>query len=635
MKYRPDIDGLRAISVIAVLLFHYEFALFSGGYVGVDVFFVISGYLIIKILYSEANDGTLSFWRFYDRRIRRLFPALGAVMTFCFAMAYFLMLPRDFEIFGLSAFAAALSFSNFVFWRSGSSYFAEDSDFFPLLHTWSLSVEEQFYLIAPLIIWYCVTRLKQYFHKIFAAVFIASFLLSAWGAYAMPGATFYLLPTRAWELMFGGVLAIGMIPSPKTGQARTIASVVGIALIVAPIFLYWKGMTFPGFAALPPCLGAVLVIWSGQGNQKSMNVVSRILSLKLPVAIGLISYSLYLWHWPVIVFAKYAATDPLGLSEKTLLIGASFALSYASWRWIETPLRRGDILWKTVRHRFLSVATGAVVFSLTGIAIWQLDGAPKRLPDNVLELSAQSGDWSIYGRRCLAENDGNMTFEDTCVFGPESGLPIVIFSDSHGVSLGHALAEEDGGPNARVRLVAARSCPPALDYFEAGDGCANHVSKMVAELETLPPTKIVLAAYFFKWQQEQQPETFWAGFRVVTQKLKSAGHDVVIIGPVPPHDYRSLPPNLAIWARLGRDPSDFRYKVDSEVRNRIDAKLQALSKAEDIPVISLEDYVCPRENSCVGVMDGVLVYSDKHHYTVTMAGKLVRDVIAPVLQTIN
>ena len=338
-KYRPDIDGLRALAILPVLLFHADLGC-TGGFVGVDVFFVISGFLITSLILKEINSDAFSLIRFWERRIRRIIPALIVVIAVTLLAGWFLYLPEDFCSVGKSVMAQVTLMSNVYFWRL-TGYFAAGVDTKPLLHTWSLAVEEQFYVFFPLLLIF-LARMKRFsFAKTIFWLGIGSFVLSVIGSYTKPAATFYLLPTRAWELMIGAFLAA--IPEKQVSNPwlNETVGLTGLGLILFSILYYSQDTRFPGLAAIPPCFGAAMIIVSGSGKS---TLIGRVLTLRPSVFIGLISYPLYLWHWPLLVFSKYLAIKPQSTEIRVVLLMVSAALATLSWKYIETPFRKRRIV---------------------------------------------------------------------------------------------------------------------------------------------------------------------------------------------------------------------------------------------------------------------------------------------------
>jgi peptidoglycan/LPS O-acetylase OafA/YrhL len=337
MKYRREIDGLRALAVLPVILFHAGFSAFGGGYVGVDVFFVISGFLITSIIVSEQDKGSYSILKFYERRARRIMPALFAVLAVCVPAAWMVMLPDNFREFSKSLISVPAFASNFYFLRA-SDYFSTDSALKPLLHTWSLAVEEQYYVFFPLLLALIWPWGRKRVSLVLAVLLLLSLGLAQGTVAHHPGAAFFMLHTRCWELLIGAMLAIQMPPQGHLmGKSRVaeIGSLAGMALILGSIVVYTESTPFPSVYTLAPTLGTALILAFASPH----NLCGRLLSTRPMVGIGLISYSAYLWHQPLLATAREAL-----LAEPTpaILLGlvlATFVLAYLSWRFIETPFR--------------------------------------------------------------------------------------------------------------------------------------------------------------------------------------------------------------------------------------------------------------------------------------------------------
>ncbi len=372
MIYRKEIDGLRALAVVPVILFHAGFEWISGGYIGVDMFFVISGYLITTILLQEQQHGTFSIVNFYERRARRILPALFTVLLVCLPFAWFLLLPYELKEFGKSLIAVVAFVSNILFCL-GTDYFTTDTELIPLLHTWSLAVEEQFYIVFPLFLALFAGKNKRILVILIVLIALVSLGLTEWGWRYFSEANFYLIPTRAWELMLGALTALYLFskPQPK-GFICHIASLLGLGMILVSIFFLDKNIPFPSLYALVPTLGTALIILFANNH----TLVNKLLSFKPFVMIGLVSYSAYLWHQPLFVFARayYMALPSvsimLGLSVISVLIG------YISWRYIEAPFRNKQRF--TQKQIFASSLLGGLFFILIGIALVVSDGAMYR-----------------------------------------------------------------------------------------------------------------------------------------------------------------------------------------------------------------------------------------------------------------
>lgn len=337
MKYRTEIDGLRALAVIPVILFHAGLTPFSGGFVGVDVFFVISGYLITTILIEDINNQRYSIFRFYERRARRILPVLFFVLISTLPIAWLTMDVAALAKYGTASLATLLFASNFYFWRS-EGYFEESAELNPLLHTWSLAVEEQFYLFFPLFLVFIWRFGKQKAFWFIVGLSLCSLVLAEWGWRVKPQANFYLAPTRAWELFVGSLVAFMMYK--RAPVSCNLRAILGLLFIVMAIFLYDKSTPFPSVYTLLPVVGTALIL-----GYSRTTFVGKVLSLRPIVFVGLISYSAYLWHQPIFSFFRYLSKS-LELSANQILAGLAlcFALSYLSWRFIETPFRGSKYL---------------------------------------------------------------------------------------------------------------------------------------------------------------------------------------------------------------------------------------------------------------------------------------------------
>lgn len=340
MEYRREIDGLRALAVLPVILFHAGFETFRGGFVGVDVFFVISGYLITTIILAELEQGKFSIINFYERRARRILPALFLVMLACIPFACFWLLPSDMKDFSKSLVAVSVFVSNILFLRE-SGYFDTVAELKPLLHTWSLAVEEQYYVIFPLFLMLFWKLGKRWILVSLGLVFVSSLALAQWAAFAKPAAAFYLLPTRGWELLIGAFAAFYLSQTNFKDFGKGISEFggwLGVALILYAVFTYSKATPFPGLYALVPTIGSVLIILLATQQTTVGNFVGN----KAFVRIGLISYSAYLWHQPLFAFARQISLTEPSNGIYLILSISSFVLAYFTWRYVEAPFRRRE-----------------------------------------------------------------------------------------------------------------------------------------------------------------------------------------------------------------------------------------------------------------------------------------------------
>lgn len=437
-QYRPDIDGLRAIAVLSVFINHLSASALPGGFIGVDIFFVISGFLITSQVHKEICEGNFSIKQFYKRRINRIAPVLMLVIVTTLLVGLIVLSPADLIRLGKSSAYAMVGLSNVFFWREYGSYFAGNSAEAPLLHTWSLGVEEQFYLIWPLLTLLLFKVGRRYMLTILAILTVAAIAVSQAGVNVATSAAYYLLPTRFFELMIGGVLALLVVHvQPTTRLQSQFSLVAGFVLIIGSLALISKSSPFPGVTAVWPCIGAALLIWAGSGRFTS----SRLLLSRPMVFIGLISYSLYLWHWPIIAYLNYL-NIAIGPIVGTGVVVAAVGLSWLSWKFVETPMRRTGVsltFSKVFAQRFVIPVVALV--SIGGAAAYT-KGFPQRFDPRVVEL-------------------------ETAL----ESKPNILRSGCHVPT-----ALYDTPPSEKCRLGSEK---PTLDGILIGDSVANHFTGML------------------------------------------------------------------------------------------------------------------------------------------------------------
>lgn len=438
MNYRPEIDGLRALAVVPVVLFHAGLAGFAGGYVGVDVFFVISGYLITSIILGDIRQQQFSYASFYERRARRILPALFLVMLACVPFAWLLLAPDPFEAFADSLTSTTLFYSNFLFWRE-SGYFDTAAELKPLLHTWSLSIEEQFYLLFPIALMAVWRRARAHTGKILLGGALGSLALAEIFNGPRPEATFFLLHTRAWELLLGAWLAYRAATQPITvgNSMGPLLTLAGLLLIAAAVVLFDQQTPHPGLLTLAPALGTALIIVYGG----SPGLAHRLLTQRVVVGVGLISYSLYLWHQPVFAFARASSLHELPTAVMLLLIAVAVLLAVLTWRYVEAPFRNR----KQVSARRLWQIAGITAALIIGIGVTGAvsHGLPQRFAGHeqaLLAVKKQNANQSfrIDGKLC-----SNRALDESCVLGVAGTAPDwALVGDSHAGSLARALHEQ-------------------------------------------------------------------------------------------------------------------------------------------------------------------------------------------------
>ena len=518
-KYRTDIDGLRAVSILAVMCFHFGLPAF-GGYVGVDVFFVISGYVITLSLLGDLVAGKFSILAFYERRVRRIFPALIFTFILCWLAAWLLFLPADFVDFSNSLLSSATFVSNIYFWKN-SGYFDTSAQLRPLLHTWSLSVEEQFYVFMPIAVYLTHRFLRARWLLAFVPVLLASFALSAFATYSAPTANFFVLPTRAWELLLGALLVFAHLPAARGRIAEALA-LCGAALIAFAIVAYSDATPFPGVSALAPCVGAVLLIYAGTHAQTS---VGRLLTLPPIVFIGKISYSLYLVHWSIIVFTRHATLrEPTDL-QIVLIAVASFALATFSWAVIERPFR-----WpkkRIPRARLLFGGAGAMALAaLVGATGVLLHGIPGRLSGPVQQAQIDPDTWMTGVCFLLDDQDYRAWNADRCRRTSGYGENALLWGDSFAAHYVPGLIANADNLTANVFQYTAAGCPPVLSYYSyARPNCQKFNAHV---LEIIPRYDIKTVVMAARWLDMRQRGLDTLAATIAS--LKAAGVDVWVIG---------------------------------------------------------------------------------------------------------
>ena len=516
MKYRAEIDGLRALAVVPVILFHAGFEWFSGGFVGVDVFFVISGYLIATIIISEMAEGKFSIVNFYERRARRILPALFFVMAACLPFAWLWLTPNYLKDFGQSLVAVSTFSSNILFWIE-SGYFDTAADLKPLLHTWSLAVEEQFYMLFPIFLMLTWRLGVKSILILLSIVFIVSLGLAQWGAYFKPSATFFLLPTRGWELLVGVFAAFYLKykPHPKSASINQVLSLLGFSIIFYSAVTFDENTPFPSLYALIPTIGTGLVIVSAVPK----TFVHSLLSFKPIVGIGLISYSAYLWHQPLLAFGRHRKLLEASDLETLSLCFISFLLAWISFKFIESPFRDRK---KITTSNFLkSALVGVFIFISFGLSVHFNDGFKDRLNyylDTVTLIE------SPLREECH-------TKEIACEFfgGPSE---YATFGDSHVVEISYALAEYLQPLGVSVQQNSYSSCTP--NYSDTNSYCFEWTKQAIERITNSASIKNVIVSYRLEHylKNSENPSQIWDDlFKILNEFLISGKKVYFIIQP--------------------------------------------------------------------------------------------------------
>jgi peptidoglycan/LPS O-acetylase OafA/YrhL len=488
---------LRAVAILPVVFFHYGVPGFRGGFVGVDVFFVISGYLITSLIENEIECGKFSLVHFYARRIRRIFPALFAMLAIVSAVAFVVLFPVDLVRFAQSLFATALFGANFEFWRE-AGYFDAFADQKPLLHLWSIAVEEQFYLLFPALLLVLRRATQRWRIAAIVGVLAASFGLSAWGVAAAKVATFYLLPARAWELMLGALFALGAVPQLRSRLFSELLAALGLTLILGAIFVFSPQLPFPGPAALLPCIGAALVIYAAHPGR---NFGGKILAARPFVFMGLISYSLYLWHWPIFVFATYIGLrEPSGM-PCILLIALSFMLATVSWRYVEQPFRSAQFRIR-LRTAFGTAACAMALMAGSATVTASTDGLPERLRPGLQRILAEQDDHEPHIEDCFFRTAQDVRDRRLCRIGAKNARPsFLLWGDSHADAILPAVSKAAARAGRTGLFAGGEACPPLLGVTAPRPGCRAFNDAVAALARNPNISEVILEARWAKYAE--------------------------------------------------------------------------------------------------------------------------------------
>lgn len=653
--YRPDIDGLRAIAVLAVVAFHFNVGPVPGGFTGVDIFFVISGYLITGNILDNLRADSFTFSDFYQRRIRRIFPALLVVLLFTFATA--LTVRWDDELFSVlrpfgatyhGVVAGAAFITNFTLLHS-ANYFTQTGTTQPLLHLWSLAIEEQFYIVWPLFL-FGLFRLKLSSLPFVLAIAAVSFGFNVFTVQSSPELAFYSLQSRAWELMLGAALACvgegGGVLWPRTAHAR---SAIGMTLIVVGLFALNRNSTFPGWAALLPALGAVLVISAGPDALLNRHV----LGAKPAVAVGLASYSLYLWHWPtLLLFEKYAplfaASSPQRPLLKAVALLCCAAATWLTFRSVETPFRFGP--WRRPRHAallllaMLAVGLGAaaaptIVLQSAALSPYQRETMP------LLRRVAQHGDFvAMFGQHpCFSYQAGESAaiFEQNkCLDRKYPGAKTVLLTgDSHAGSLSLGLGPLLQRFNVNFLQLSAGGCEP-IGTAKSTQRCKETNDLVAQSIAAVKPDIVIVDTW---WTDAMKPPAFLGGdFNAVLSSklddfLQRGAKAVILVGEIPVW-FPSLPENLARNFVQGNRPIPQRTFVGLDQASlAVDALMKSFRYPAGVTYLSMRDVLCDAAGCLTAVgpdLEHDIVVWDYSHLTPAAARYVSHVLIEPRLADI-
>ncbi len=594
MQYRREIDGLRAIAVVPVILFHAGFDWFRGGFIGVDVFFVISGYLITSIIISEKQEGRFSIANFYERRARRILPPLIFVMLVCLPLAWIWMLPSQLVDFGKSIMAVSAFVSNVLFWMQ-SGYFAGASDVKPLLHTWSLAVEEQYYIVFPVV----VTLLWRYGQRwlvgLLMLALLASLGMAEWGWRHQPHANFFLAPSRVWELLVGALCAFYLFGKENV-KGQELLSLLGAVLIGFSVVVFDESTPFPSLYGVIPVLGTALIILFASPE----TLVARVLSLPLLVAIGLISYSTYLWHQPLFAFGRLSGF--LTASTSLVLIALAFVLGWLSWRYVERPFRNRQRV--SLRRLLQTVVLLFIVLNASAFAFVKTDGFAGRYPEHDRFLvTLNTSEQGKYVHRRFAQRELKPFIAD-------DRIKLFVVGDSYGEDIVNALYE--AGISERLQISThkiTKQCGNLLvgstlssmvdpvhwpNCVRRGWYESNEVRQLLAEADA-----IWLVSSWLDWQVPFLPETL--------KNIQAASNArTLVFGK---KNFGKIDVELLLRTNL-----DDRMKLQNTVRPILNASIEKMISSDSY--VDVQALICGQNWACpLFDADAALLSYDGTHLT--------------------
>lgn len=663
MTYRRDIDGLRAIAVMAVILAHAGFAFVPAGHAGVDIFFAISGYLIGGIIAADLDRGEFSFRVFYARRARRILPALMGVLIVCLPLAWWLMTPYQLRYFGGGAFATLAFLSN-VWFFNRIDYFNPEAATDPLVHTWSLGVEEQFYLAVPILM-LCLWRFgRRWVIAGLTVLTCLSFVAMLQSVSERPMAVFYLPQFRAWELLLGvlAALAQSRLNRVLAAPVKNLLTLAGLAAILGSLALIPAEAVWPGPLTLLPLTGTLLVLTLGS----HAGLASRLLGSAPLVGIGLVSYSAYLWHQPMLGFLRISGHAPTAVQEKLAVVAASLLVAWASWKWIEQPFRRRQV--SLARSRPL-LAIGLILVVGFALGGHLTKGYPGRMPEDVLAMLEFGSSWPPTYRNCIGGRDEGERLDPSaaCIHGADVPARVAVWGDSHAAVLAQPLGEALKPYGESVRELTVGSCIPVGELKNSAlkrtEYCAVHNARMLDYLVASPDIEVVVLNGFWNSYTERRDFDTRAGWittdavialpldetpdmddgariafigermRAEVGRLTTAGKDVILIYPLPQAGFdppeelarrlwrgETLPPTLGYPAEAFYDYSKLSRSV-----------LDAAGEGSRIHRLDLSGAFCTYGGMCNMVENGVPLLFNENHYSLAGSGRIIPDIANEVV----
>lgn len=657
MKYRPEINGLRTLAVLPVVLYHAGAQGFSGGYIGVDIFFVISGYLITSILIIDLSHDNFSIIKFYEKRARRILPALFFVMLCTIPFSWLWLSPPSLLSFSKSILSVIFFVSNFFFW-SESGYFDVGGENKPLLHTWSLAVEEQYYLLFPILLLFLWPLGRRNVFFVIGALILISFLFGFFQLTADPSGNFFLPFSRAWELLGGSICAL--ILSARNPSGNQILSLIGCVLILLGIFIFNASTPWPSIFTVIPIFGTMLIILYARQN----TIVGRLLSMRALVGVGLISYSLYLWHQPVLVFARLHLNWTPGSKRLILLSLLCIPLAWASWRFIEAPFRRHDNSWfSSQKSIFISSIFAAVLFGAFAIVGVISKGTMYRYPPEFGIIIGASEDKP--SNECLLEPSTKTIIHPVprCLHHSKDGktVDVMVLGDSHGWALSEELRSAMEKEGINYYYITHQGCIPVPGVIQMTYGdptsCMRFVEGAIEYAREANIKTIVLVGRFTKKleqtsfdngeggredspqeaslptkkQLEKTQQEFVAGLNNLRDDF-----EIVILEPIPEAGWNVPKIALERSQNIGHVVDVTTSYAVYKDRNKTTLTLLSSILSDRVYLVSTENAFCSETTGrCLNTKDGVPLYIDNNHLSNSGARLLVPALMTSISEAIT
>ena len=599
LHYRPEIDGLRALAVISVLLFHVGIDSFRGGYVGVDVFFVISGFLITNIILTDVEKGTFKLYNFYQRRIRRIAPALIFVVIISIPFSWYILLPNDFKDFSQSLVAVSTFTSNILFWRE-VDYFETQAELKPLLHTWSLAIEEQFYIIYPLILLFLFKFNKNIIFSTLVILLMLSFFLCIETNYYNPKTSFYFIHTRAWELIMGCLLAFNIqykFIKKMSFRSNQLLSLAGLFLIFFSILQFDHKTSFPSWYTLLPTIGTLLILNCAVDN----TIVKKILQTSFLVKIGLISYSAYLWHFPIIAYTKYFYVTEISDQHKLILFISFFPIAFLSWKYIEIPFRNHQKI-KSIFVILLAFIFSFIIFTI-GILGHVNNGYQNRIPPKDLHANFYRDLTSNQITMVAKGVNGKFCSSSTpsiCHVNNAIGKRVLLLGDSHSADFSYYYKKYSVSNNLNAWQMSALGCNFTFQEFTNKKNCKKAFNFLKKKLSEKKFDLIIFIASDYGTEKL----SFFKDFLL---SLKKKDNDVIFFTPRP--TFNILIPN-ALKFNKTNEIKEKKPQNDNKLKNFL---IQNGIKVFDQNKI-LSEMFCLKQNKCDNfIYKKRALYRDNNH----------------------